>query len=106
MSAPKHRNCRHNKLFRGGILIYHYYCKHEPLEKSISLQNQIYHTHPDCPNFNRSFPQRSDSKTVLSWSRKLKKIDYNDRLSQECSFTSNDRQELKIAREILGIFNQ
>ena len=50
-------------------------------------------------------PGTSEEK-LIKLIEKLKALGYNDRLSLECRFTSNYKQELKVAREVLEIFNR
>ena len=91
-----------------GTLIdfFHFHCNDEPLEELDTLDGPIYHTHLARPSFDRCFPQPLDAETVRAWSQKLKALGYNDRMSLECRFTSNYKHELKVAREVLEIFNQ
>lgn len=91
-----------------GTLIdfFHFHCNEEPLDELDTLQGPIYHTHLARPSTDRCFPQPCDSETVRAWAQKLKALGYNDRLSLECRFTSNYKQELKVARQVLESFNQ
>lgn len=90
-----------------GTLIdfFHFHCNGESLSELDTLNGPIYHTHLARPSTDRCFPQPLDIPTVRLWAEKLRKIGYNDRLSLECRFTeSNYRQELKVARQVLEVF--